>query len=228
MSCQPHILAAGFSQYFFQLPALGLDSHSAANLSILDWLILAYLGSQYTEFHTAGWMCWFVMSFYLEFFIWPDAVLQWIWQWVYIKFCANLKKKKKKSTKTLAMIRQVLGKKAWVVCRCLNRKVQTHLDWKRRDKWRAKSNAHSSIYKEQRNCSGRPNSQSHIQLWHFMMIEWKYEKASPQTLNTKELTYDDTPFHTSFFTMEFFTKNNMTVITHPLYLPDLATCYFQI
>jgi hypothetical protein len=39
---QPHILTAGFSQYFLQLLAPGLDWLSAANLqlqlSILDWL----------------------------------------------------------------------------------------------------------------------------------------------------------------------------------------------
>jgi hypothetical protein len=41
-----------------------------------------------------------------------------------------------------------------------------------------------------------------------------------QTLGTEELAgyQDNTPSHTSFFTREFFTKNNMTVILHPPYL----------
>jgi hypothetical protein len=31
------------------------------------------------------------------------------------------------------------------------------------------------------------------------------------------LHHDNAPFHTYFFTREFLTRNNMTVITHPLY-----------
>jgi histone-lysine N-methyltransferase SETMAR len=36
------------------------------------------------------------------------------------------------------------------------------------------------------------------------------------------LHHDNTPSHTSFFTTEFLSKNNMTVISHPPYSPDLA------
>jgi hypothetical protein len=36
------------------------------------------------------------------------------------------------------------------------------------------------------------------------------------------LHHDNTLSHISFFTTELFTKNNMAVIPHPSYLPDLA------
>jgi hypothetical protein len=38
------------------------------------------------------------------------------------------------------------------------------------------------------------------------------------------LNYDKTPSHTSFYTREFFTKNNMIVNPHPPYSPRLAPC----
>jgi hypothetical protein len=37
------------------------------------------------------------------------------------------------------------------------------------------------------------------------------------------LHHDNAPSH-FFFTREFFTKNNMTVVPHPPYSPDLAPC----
>jgi histone-lysine N-methyltransferase SETMAR len=42
------------------------------------------------------------------------------------------------------------------------------------------------------------------------------------------LHQDNTPSHTSFFTREFLTKNNMTVVLHASYSPDLAPCDFSL
>jgi hypothetical protein len=42
------------------------------------------------------------------------------------------------------------------------------------------------------------------------------------------LHHDNAPSHTSFFTREFLTKNNTTVIPHPPYSPDLAPCDFSL
>jgi hypothetical protein len=53
---------------------------------------LAYFESQCTLFHTAGWMCWVFMSFYLESCIWADAISRWIRQKNRIKFRANRNK----------------------------------------------------------------------------------------------------------------------------------------
>jgi hypothetical protein len=42
------------------------------------------------------------------------------------------------------------------------------------------------------------------------------------------LHHNNAPSHTSFFTREFLTKNNMTGIPHPPYSPDLAPCNFSV
>jgi histone-lysine N-methyltransferase SETMAR len=42
------------------------------------------------------------------------------------------------------------------------------------------------------------------------------------------LHHDNILLHTSFFTKEFLTKNNMTVILHQPYSPDLAPCDFSL
>jgi hypothetical protein len=68
-------------------------------------LVLAYLRSQCTKFHTAGWTCWFFTSFYLESCIWPDAISWWIGKRVYIEFCSDLG----------TWLDKRSGKKAWDV-----------------------------------------------------------------------------------------------------------------
>jgi histone-lysine N-methyltransferase SETMAR len=46
----------------------------------------------------------------------------------------------------------------------------------------------------------------------------------------RELTWlpqhDNAPSHTSVFTQQFLAKNEMAVIPHPPYTPDLAHCDF--
>ena len=39
---------------------------------------------------------------------------------------------------------------------------------------------------------------------------------------------DNVPSHTAFVTREFLAKNNITIIDHLPYLPDLATCDFYL
>jgi hypothetical protein len=41
--------------------------------------------------------------------------------------------------------------------------------------------------------------------------------------DTLLLHHDNAPTHTSLKTSEFVTNNNMVIISHPLYSPDLAT-----
>jgi hypothetical protein len=40
--------------------------------------------------------------------------------------------------------------------------------------------------------------------------------------------HNNAPSHTSFFTREFFTKNNITVVPHPPCSPDLPPCGFSL
>jgi hypothetical protein len=65
----------------------------------------------------------------------------------------------------------------------------------------------------------RPNSQLLILMQCFMVTMWKCVRTSPRTLATKEvlLHHDNSLSHTSFFTREFLTKNNMTIVPHPPY-----------
>jgi hypothetical protein len=80
-------------------------------------IVLAYVESQCTKFHTAGWLCWFFTSFYLESYTWPNAISQCIWQWTCVKCCANV-------GKVLQIPWQWLDKhsrkKAWAIHGCLN------------------------------------------------------------------------------------------------------------
>jgi hypothetical protein len=70
-------------------------------------IVPAYVGSQYTKFHTARWTCWSFMSFYLESCIWPDDISRMDpTVCLCIKFCANFGKS---GTETLAIIRHAFG-----------------------------------------------------------------------------------------------------------------------
>jgi hypothetical protein len=42
------------------------------------------------------------------------------------------------------------------------------------------------------------------------------------------LHHDNAPAHTSLKTTEFFTNNNMIIVPHPPYSPDLAPCDFAL
>jgi transposase len=42
------------------------------------------------------------------------------------------------------------------------------------------------------------------------------------------LHHDNTHAHTSLVVREFLTKNNMTTVPHPAYLPDVVPCDFYV
>jgi transposase len=42
------------------------------------------------------------------------------------------------------------------------------------------------------------------------------------------LHHDNAPAHTSLVVREFLTKNNITTVPHPAYLPDMAPCDFYV
>jgi hypothetical protein len=101
-------------------------------------IVLVYLGSQCTKFHLAGWMCWFFTHFYLVSCSWPSVIWQWIRETNSVKFCTNLGKS---AMETLALIRQAFREESMIH----TWKIQTHRDWKRRGRRRAKSRACSSF-----------------------------------------------------------------------------------
>jgi hypothetical protein len=149
-------------------------------------IVLAYLGSQCTKFHTAVWTCWFFTSFYLESCIWPDAISWWILQRISIKCCANLGKC---GTETLEMIRQAFGEKSM----SRTRKVQTRRD---RKKVRLIKNKFKSmliiffdikrIVHKEFVLAGQKKQFSML-LWRFRETAWKCATTSLRTLATKGL-----------------------------------------
>jgi hypothetical protein len=69
--------------------------------------------------------------------------------------------------------------------------------------------------------------QTVISTYYFKVLRWLREnvrRLHPELWRQKKwlLHHDNAPSHTSFFTREFLAKNNMTVIPHPPYSPDLA------
>jgi hypothetical protein len=127
-----------------------------------------------------------------------------------IKFSENLGKRE---AKTLAMIRQAFGEDG--VSR--TQEVQTQRNRKRWNKWRTKSIACSSFSLTPRGLFTKKHSwQAKQSFPHTTLMfygDWvPMCKESPQTLGTKELAVASrhAPTHSSFFTREFFTKNNMT------------------
>jgi hypothetical protein len=150
-------------------------------------VLLACLWSQCTKFHTAGWTCWFFMSYYLESCIWPDVTLGWIRSSVCITFCADLRKSVRE---ILAVIRQACGEEimspTW--------KVQTHWDQIKGETSKERSqeeHSHHFLW-HQCNCSRRihpvwPNSRFPMLLWRFTATAWKCVKTLSRTLTTKEL-----------------------------------------
>jgi hypothetical protein len=182
-------------------------------------IVLAYLESKNTTFHTAGWTCWFFMSLYLESS--PDAILWWIRQLIFINLCANLEEKRSPA-ETLAIIRQAFGKES-MTCTVQGRPKRT-----RQGKSKVKSMLNISF-----NMNGIVHKEfivagSAVYCECFTTTAWKFAKISPQTLATKELAVVSRQHTVShFYTREIFlTKNNISVLPHLPYFPDLAPSDF--
>jgi hypothetical protein len=62
------------------------------------------------------------------------------------------------------------------------------------------------------------------------MLERKCATKKTRTFAQPQLapSSDNTPIHISLKTPEFVTNNNMVIVPHPPYLPDLAPCDFAL
>jgi hypothetical protein len=73
---------------------------------------------------------------------------------------------------------------------------------------------------------GRPSSQFHILLWLFGDSMKICKEFTPNSGDKRPGCCIMTTHH--FSPGSFFTKDNMTVVPHPPYLPDLVTCDFSV
>jgi hypothetical protein len=177
-------------------------------------LVLAYLGSQCTKFHTAGWTCWFFTFCYLESCIWHDSISRWIRQRNGIKFCTNLGRSTKE---TLAMIRQAFGEESM----SRTQEAQTHRDRKKgktgEEQCQKYALWHQGDWLFTKICSGRPNCQFGVVLWRFTATAWECAKTSSRTLATNKLAVaSELHFHLHFH-QDFFYQNSMMSPAHPTF-----------
>jgi hypothetical protein len=148
-------------------------------------VVLAYLWSQCTKYHTAGWMCWFLLPFILS-------------------RVSGLMRLRDGSDKRTARKRQILCKMRWRPWKRLDKHSRKKAwaiymgAWmarpnstrpKKADRWREKSRASHYLLWHRGDCSerigpGRPNSQFRI-LWCFMVTPLKCAKTSPWNFSNK-------------------------------------------
>jgi hypothetical protein len=167
-------------------------------------IVPAYLGSQSTKSHSAGWTCCFFTSFYLESYIWPDAILWWIQQKTASVLC---KFKKKFDGGPCQWLDKHLGKKGI----SHTRKVQTHREWKGWDRWRAKSGACSSFPLTYRRVFTKNSPWQAKQPIPHTTVTFYGDCENVRRLHPKLWRQKNwlccittTQSHTSFFTMDFF------------------------
>jgi hypothetical protein len=158
-------------------------------------IVLTYIGSQCTKFHTAGWICWFLCPF-----VWVMSGSMWFHdvcdKGTAIKFCTNLGRN---TMETLAMNRQAFGEwKHELYMESPNSPRPKKTTGEEQSKEHARHFLWHQGNCSQRICPGRPNSQFHVLLWRFMTIAWKFilsfgDKSGCCIMTTHRLTLPFSP-----------------------------------
>jgi hypothetical protein len=151
-------------------------------------MVLAYLGSQCTKCHAAGWTCWFVATFYLE-------------SWSLMRFrdgsdkgkasnCVQISEKVWR--RTLQWLHMRSGKKAWAVHGTSRLAETENKTW-----------ACSSFFCRQEECSQRI---PHTNVTFYGDCCENVRRLRPDLWRQKNwlLHHDNASSHISFFTRDFF------------------------
>jgi hypothetical protein len=186
-------------------------------------IVLKYVGSQCTKFHTAGWTCSCFTSIYLESCIWNDVILQWIRQTNSIKFCAKLGES---AMETCQRLDKRTGIKSWAI-HWESKLTKTE----KGDKWRAKSRACPSFSLTSRGLFSKNSSwQAKHSILHTTVTFYcdcvKMCEDFPINFGDKRTDCCITATHylTSLFTRESLTKNHRTVNPTPTLLFCFSDC----
>jgi hypothetical protein len=167
-------------------------------------LVLAYLGSQCTQFEAARWACWIFTFIYLESCIWPDAISRWTRQRNSIKYWANLGISVADS---LAIIRQAFREEGMSHTRGIELYARFRAHLRRRDRWRAKSRASSLFFLTSRDLFFTKKKFNLADQTVTFYGDWM--EISPELCQQKRTYCCNTKtrlFTYSFFARELFTK----------------------
>jgi hypothetical protein len=200
---------------------------------VLSMVMQVSCSVQCTKFHTAGWACWFFTSFYLESYIWPDAISLRLQQ--RNSECASVSAQilEKVQWRPWQWWDKHLGKKAWAL-HGKSKLTETKKDETGEEQSQehdhhktetveeqSKEKGWHQWYHSQRICLSRPNRQFRILQWRFKATAWKCAETSPRTLVTKELdvaaqkrSVSHFLFHKRVLNQK---QNNITAVPHPSY-----------
>jgi transposase len=135
----------------------------------------------------------------------------------------------------LAMIRQAFGEESMSCTRVFEWHARFRASRTSIEDDQAKSRACSSFSLTSRGLFTKKSSWQAKQSILYATVTFygdceNVRRLQPELWGQKNwlLHHNNAPSHTSFFTREFLTKNNMTLIPHPPYSPDLAPCDFSL
>ena len=137
-----------------------------------------------------------------------------------IKFCFKLGKT---ATEYYEMLKTTFGEPK---LNPVNGKVRGHLDWRRQGKWEATSSQCWFVYKEFVPPGQTVNAAFYVEVLKCLRENVRRKRPDQWRNNTWLLHHDNALAHAALLTSRFLTDNNITVVSHPPYSPDLSPSNF--